>query len=127
MIYAIVFLFGIVFFEMFLALRITKDAMAIIARSNEAMRVLKSDLDDDEKEAFMRRGSADIFKATLRFALKFLSIGLALYLLFLLIVTLSPDARQPIADSLVSPVIIVMLTVAIILYAWARKALLARH
>jgi hypothetical protein len=72
MIYAVLFSFSIALFELFALLNIGRDAMAIIARSQEAMRVLmSSELGDDDKEVLMRRGSADIFKATLRFALKF--------------------------------------------------------
>ena len=74
----------------------------------------------------MRRGSADIFKATLRFALKFLSIGVVLYLLFLLIVTLFPDLKQAMFESLYSPVVIAILTLGTLCYAWVRKAILSR-
>ena len=74
----------------------------------------------------MRRGSADIFKATLRFALKFLAIGVVLYLLFLLTVTLLPDLKQPMLESLYSPVVIVVLTVGTMCYAWVRRAIVSR-
>lgn len=128
MIYVPLLLFCIVLFELFALLRIGKDAMAIIARTQEAMRVLQSpELGDDEKESFMRRGSAETFKATLRFAVKFLFIGLALYALFLLTVTLFPDLKEAMLESLFSPVVIVMLTAATMCYAWARKAILARR
>ena len=104
-----------------------RDAMAIIARSQDAMRVLLSpELGDDEKEAFMRRGSAEIFIATLRFAGKFLLIALVLYLLFLLIVTLVPDLKDSLIESFVSPLVIALLTVGTMCYAWARKAIRAR-
>ena len=92
MIYAVLFPFCIALFELFALLNIGRDAMGIITRSQEAMRALmSSELGDDDKEVLMRRGSADIFKATIRFALKFLAIGGVLYLLFLLTVTLFPD------------------------------------
>lgn len=74
----------------------------------------------------MRRGSADIFKATLRFALKFLSIGVVLYLLFLLTVTLFPGLKQAMFESLYSPVVITVLTFGTMCYAWVRKAILSR-
>ena len=100
MIYAPLFVFCIVLFELFALLKMGTDAMAIIARSQEAMRVLRSvDLGDDEKEVFMRRGSADIFMATVRFAAKLLLIGVLLYLLFLLTVTLFPDLKEGVARS----------------------------
>ena len=127
MIYAVLFPFCIVLFELFALLKIGRDAMAIITRSQEAMRdLMSSELADDDKEVLMRRGSADIFKATLRFALKFLAIGVVLYLLFLLTVTLFPDLKQPMLESLYSPVVIAVLTVGTLCYAWVRRAIIPR-
>jgi hypothetical protein len=101
--------------------------MAIIARSQEAMRALmSSELGDDDKEVLMRRGSAEIFKATLRFALKFLAVGVVLYLLFLLTVTFFPDLKQALLESLYSPVVIAVLTVGTLCYAWVRRAIFSR-
>lgn len=127
MIYAVLFPFCIALFELFALLKIGSDAMAIITRSHQAMRVLmSSELGDDDKEVLMRRGSADIFKATLRFALKFLAIGVVLYLLFLLTVTLFPDLKQAMLESLYSPVVIAVLTVGTMCYAWVRRAIVSR-
>lgn len=127
MIYAVLFPFCILLFELFALLKMGRDAMAIITRSQEAMRVLmSSELGDYDKEVLMRRGSADIFKATLRFAAKFLSLGVVLYLLFLLTVTLFPDLKQALFESLYSPVVIAVLTFGTMCYAWVRKAILSR-
>ena len=126
MIYAVLFPFCIALFELFALLKIGRDATAIITRSREGMRVLmSSELGDDDKEVLMRRGSADIFKATLRFALKFLAIGVALYLLFLLTVTLFPDLKQALLESLYSPVVIAVLTVGTMCYAWVRRTIVS--
>jgi hypothetical protein len=127
MIYAVTFPFCVALFELFALLKIGRDAKAIITRSQQALRVLRSsELADDDKEVLMRRGSADIFKATLRFALKFLVIGGVLYLLFLLTVTLFPALKQAMLESLYSPVVIAVLTVATLCYAWVRRAIVAR-
>jgi hypothetical protein len=127
MIYAVLFPFCIVLFELFALLKIGRDALAIIARSQESMRVLMSaEIADDDKEVLMRRGSADIFKATLRFGLKFLAIGAVLYLLFLLTVALFPDLKQALLESLYSPVVIAVLTAVTLCYAWVRRTIIAR-
>jgi hypothetical protein len=127
MIYAVLFPFCIVLFESFAWLKIGRDALAIVARSQEAMRVLRSaEVGDDDKEVLMRRASADIFKATWRFALKFLAIGVVLYLLFLLTVTLVPDLKQAMLESLYSPVVIAVLTIGTLCYAWVRKVIASR-
>lgn len=127
MIYPPLLLFCVVFFELFLSLRIGTDAMAILARSQQAMGVLRSaQLDDDEKEVFVRRASGQIFIATLRFAAKFASIGLTLYALFWCTVLVFPDLDRPLLESLVSPLVIVLMTAATIAYAWVRKAVVAQ-
>jgi hypothetical protein len=116
MIYAVLFPFCIALFELFALLEIGRDAMAIVVRSQESMRVLRSaEVADD-----------DIFKATGRFALKFVAIGVVLYLLFLLALRLLPDQKQALLESLYSPVVIVVLTIGTLCYAWVRKAIASR-
>jgi hypothetical protein len=127
MIYVPLMLFCVVFFELFRSLRIAADAMAIMARSQEAMRVLGSaKLSDDEKEVFVRRASGQIFISTLRFAAKFALIALTLVALFEATVMLVPYLDKPLLESLVSPLVIVMLTVATTAYAWVRGTVAAR-
>ena len=125
MIYALLFLFCIVFLELFLLLDLRKEAIAIVARSRAAVRVMVAkDMSDDDKEAFMRRESLAMLKATAMFTLKFLGIFAVLYAIFLGAVAVMPDLERPLLDSFVSPPIIVMLTIATVLYAWVRNAVL---
>jgi hypothetical protein len=86
--------------------------------------MVAKDMSDDEKEAFMRRESLAMLKATAMFALKFLGIFAVLYAIFLGAVAVIPDLERPLLDSFVSPPIIVILTIATVLYAWARNAVL---
>jgi hypothetical protein len=126
-IYAPLLILCITLFELFALLNMAASAKTILTRSQEAMRVLAShDLSDDEKESSVRRGSLAILKATLALAAKLLLTGAILFALFELIVAIFPALRQPLLDSFVSPLVIVILTVAIIVYAWARKLAL-RH
>jgi hypothetical protein len=123
--YALLFLFCVVFLELFLLLDLRKEAVAIVARSREAVRVVVAQgMSDDEKEAFMRRESRAMFKATAMLMLKLLSIFAVLYAIFLATVAVVPDLEQTLLDSFVSPSIIVMMTIATVLYAWARNAIL---
>ena len=125
MIYVFLLASCIVFIELFIVLDLRREATSIVTRSHAGMRVLTSaDLDDDEKEALVRRASVDLFKATLLFSLKFLMIALALYIMFWLAVALFPDLRNPILESIASPTIIIGLTLAAAAYVWARNVLL---
>lgn len=127
MLYPLLILFAVIFFELFMLLRISKNVGEIVTRAQESMHVLASStIGDDERETYMRRSSAEIFKATCGLAIKFLSIGLILYLLFRLIAIQFPGLRKSIVESLVSPFAIVILTAAIVCYALARKAVLAK-
>lgn len=124
MLYALLILFAIIFFELFMLFRISKDVGTIVALSQESMRVLASStIGDDERETCMRRSSLEIFKATCGLAMKFLLIGLFLYFLFWMTATQFPDLRKSMTESLVSPFAIAVLTAAIICYAWVRKAI----
>jgi uncharacterized membrane protein len=128
MIYGPLIFLSLVLFELFLQLKMGENAKTILASSQEAMRVLASrELADEEKESCMRRGSLEILKATLRLAGKFFLACAILFALFELIVAVFPDLRQPLLESLVSPSVIAILTVAIIGYAWARKRALQRR
>ena len=127
MIYGPLLFLSIVLFELFVLLRMVDNARTILASSQDAMRVLASrDLTDDEKESVMRRGSLEILNATLRLAAKLLLTGAILFALFQLIVTIFPDLKQPLLDSLLSPTVIAILTVTMIAYAWARRSVLGR-
>jgi hypothetical protein len=128
MIYGPLLLLSVALFELFVLLKMAESARTILASSREAMRILASpDLGDDEKESCMRRGSLEILKATLGLAGKLLLMGAILFALFELIVAIFPALRQPLPESLVSPTVIVILTVAVIGYAWLRKLALRRR
>jgi hypothetical protein len=125
MIYALLLLFCVVFLELFVLLDLRKEAIAIVARSREAVRIMVAkDMSDDDKEAFMRRASLHMLKATATFTLKLLGMFAALYAIFLGVVALVPDLKRPLLDSLVSPPIILLLTIATVLYTWVRNAVL---
>jgi hypothetical protein len=112
----------IVFIELFIALKIKRQAHNLISESRETMGVMMSpEIGDDEKEAFMRRAALKMLIATILFAGKFLLIVLALSTVFWLSVTIFPELQEPIMESFVSPAIIVGLTVLAVAYAWARN------
>jgi NADH:ubiquinone oxidoreductase subunit 3 (subunit A) len=122
MIYGPLLFLSVVLFELFRLLKLADDAKAIIATSQQAMRVVRSpEIADREKESFMRRASIETLKATLRLAAKFLLVGAILFALFELIVAIFPGLGAPLRESLLSPAVIVILTAAVVGYAWARK------
>jgi len=124
MIYLFLLVSCVIFIELFIYLDLNKEAMTIITRSRDAMGVvMSSDLDDDAKEAFMRRASVEMFKATFTFAIKFLFIVVVLYAIYWLLINVFPDLRDPVLESLVSPVVIVGMTFAAMSYVWVRNVI----
>ena len=122
MTYAALLLFGIAFLELFLLFGIVETARSILARSRESMGVLMDpEMDDEQKEVHMRRGSLALFKATGAFSLKFLAVFAILYAVFLALVIAIPSLEEPLLRSFVSPVTIVALTLAVMFYAWVRN------
>ncbi len=113
-------LFGcaVVFFELFVRLRLLDDAAAILVISRGAFGQLsRADLGDAEKERLARRSSVAIFSATARFASKFALICGVLYVLYLGLVAIAPGLREPFLHAIVAPVPLVALTVGMVVYA----------
>ena len=124
MIYVFLFTSAIVFVELFIALDVRQQAQLIVSRAREATRViLSSDLDDDQKETFMRRSSVEMFAATFKFLMKFLVIILVIYAMFFLITFTFPATREPILESFVSPIVMLGLTLAAFAYVWLRNVI----
>ena len=116
---------SIVLFEIFVLLRMSKDAAAILAHSVASMRILaSSEIKDDEKEVLTRRGSIEILKATTYLGAKLLLSGFLLYAFFMLITSRIPSQRREVLESFFSPATIVVLTGIVMCYGWLRKVLL---
>jgi hypothetical protein len=117
--------FSIVLFEVLVLFRVGWDVTEILAHSLQSMRSLNSaEMSDDEKESLALRKSVEIFRAT---AGLFLKLALSICLLgslFVLVTACLPELRKAMVESLVSPISLATLTVAIVCYARIRKAVL---
>ena len=127
MIYAYLVASSIVFVELFIFLNIRASAIAIVAQSRDSMAVLTSrEMSDEEKEPLVRRASLNIFVATLVFLVKFLFIAAALFGIYWALVAIFPELHNQIVTSLVSPIVVLVLTVIALLYAWVRNVVLEK-
>ena len=128
MIYLPLFALSVVFFELFVRLRLAADASSIVGKSREAMGVLASaNLGDDEKEILARRSSLQIFRSTALFTAKFALIGVVLYFLYVAFVAVFPARRQEFLAALMSPVALLILTAGVAGYAWLRTFVLRKR
>ena len=123
-------LFGlcVVFLELFIRMHVVADAMAVVATSRDAVQVMaSSELDDDAKEAFVRRGSLSIMKGTLRMTAKLAVIVGVLYAVFRIVAVVAPATGRELPSTLVAPVPLVAMSVATLAYAWLRGRIAGRH
>ena len=124
MIYAYLVVSCIVFIELLILLDLKKGAIEVVKRSHDSIAILTSpDLDDDAKEALVKSAAIEMLKIALIFSMKMLLICLVLFSLYWVVVAIFPELKEPIAESLLSPVMIVELTCAAVAYAWARNAI----
>ena len=127
MIYLYLFASCIAFIELFILLDLKNEAVGIIARSRQAMGVVKSDdLDYREKEIALRRSCVQMIKVTLMFTTKFLFIVAVLYAMYWLMIVIFPELGESMLNSFVSPTVIVGSIVAAAGYAWVRNVLFRR-
>lgn len=125
MIYASLTIFCIVFVELFLFLNIRKDIALVASTAQESLRVLASaKMTDDAKEAFVRRASLALFKATGFFAAKVIAILFTLYFIYFLFIVASPGLEQDLLRSFVSPMVILITSIVAMCYAWVRNVIL---
>ena len=126
--YLCLFGLSVVFLELFVRMHVVADAMAVVTTSRDAVQAMaSSELDDDAKEAFVRRGSLSIMKGTLRMTAKLVVIVGVLYAVFRIVAVVSPATGRELPSTLVAPVPLVALSVATLAYAWLRGRIVGRH
>jgi len=125
MILAVLVLSCIVLVESFLFLQLDKQVRGIFATSRDALQILgDAKVSDDDKEHSTRLAARVIFKMTIVFTLKLAAIvGLLCAVLFG-VAAITPTGAAALLEALVSPTVIVALTLAATAYVWIRNAIL---
>jgi len=121
MIYALLLLSCVIFFELFMFFDIPSNLKSSMSLSKKALAVVKSkSISDDEKELLMRRSSIAILKVTFIFAFKILLIFMVLSSIYFFSIHFLPVSKEMYLSSLYSPVIISVMTGFSIIYGWLR-------
>ncbi len=124
MVYILLLSLSIVFVELFIFLNIISDAQGVLKLSAESVNVMKSKtMTDDEKEAFMRKNSATMFIATMKFLAKFVLIFAILFGLIYIIEISSKLLAEQVMQSFVSVYMMIALTAATLIYVWIRNVI----
>lgn len=123
MINCLLFLFCLIFVELFILLKIMKDVRSVLDLSKEASRVLMSkEMSDDEKEVFIRRSSLGLFKSSFILMFKFICIIFVLYALYFGINLYSTEIGYVVLKGFQSLKILAVLTAVTMLYVWIRMS-----
>jgi hypothetical protein len=122
MTYVVLFVFCIVFIELSSILNVREQAADMLRRSRDAAKVLaSSEMHDDAKEAFVRRASLAMLRATAALTLKLAAIAAALLATYLAMISLFPALEAGLLQSFASPTAIIGATAAAAGYVWVRN------
>lgn len=117
------FLFCVAFVELFILLKLSGDIHSVIKLSRKSVGVLmSSEMDDEEKELFIRRSALELFKATFLLLAKFFSVFLIVYAVYFIIKRFSSETGEAVLAGFQSLTVLLILTVATIFYVWIRKS-----
>lgn len=124
MVYFLLLVISIIFVELFIALKILPDAQNVLKLSSESVKVMQSrQMTDDEKEAFMRKNSVTMMKATLIFSAKFISIFVVLFAFIYGVELYSVDLATQLSESFYSLTLMSLLTLVTLIYVWIRNVI----
>ena len=123
MIYLLLFLFSVAFVELFILLRLSRDIHSVVELSRKGVGVLMSpEMDDEEKELFIRRRALELFKATFLLLAKFFSVFLILYAFYFIVTQFSSETGEAVLAGFQSLTVLLILTVATVFYVWIRRS-----
>jgi hypothetical protein len=115
----------VVLIEAFLFLQLDRQVRGIFATTRDALYVLgDAKVSDDDKEHCTRLAARVILKMTAIFTLKLAAIVVVLCAVFFGIAAISSASAAALLAALVSPTVIVALTLAAMGYVWIRNAVL---
>jgi hypothetical protein len=128
MTYFVLIALSVMLYESLLALKLGRDAGALLSLLRGSMYVLTSRTrTDEEKESYARRQSVQILKATTRFTAKFVLIACWIYFLYRISTINQPMVRNGIVEQLFSPVTIFILGFIVFGYSRLRRRLFQRR
>ena len=121
---ATLILSSLIFVEAFFFLGLDRQARGVFAIARDAVSVLTDGrLRDEEKESAARRASRLILTMTAIVVLKLAAIAAVLTALILGAAWLFPGSAERFFAALASPVVLVVVTLVTLAWAWIRHAL----
>jgi hypothetical protein len=126
-IYITLLLLSVLFIELFILFDINDSIRTVLRISRDAYStVMSSELNDNEKELFVRRSSLAMFKITLAFLVKITFVLLALYVFYLLLSFLFSLSEEQLIKVSLLPQTIIALILLSFLYIRLRSVIIRR-
>jgi hypothetical protein len=127
MIYITLLLLSVLFIELFIILDINGTVRSVLRISRDACSIMKSsELDENEKERFVRRSALDMFRITLVFIAKIVLILLALYVLYIILSSMFSLSEASLIEASFLPQTIIALILFGFLYIRLRSVIIRR-
>jgi hypothetical protein len=127
MIYISLVLLSVLFIELFILFDINDTARSVLRISRDAYSIMQSsELDDGEKERYIRGSALDMFKITLVFLVKIILILLALYVLFIILSSVFSLSEVRLMEASLLPQTIIALILLGFLYIRLRSVIIRR-
>ena len=127
MIYITLLLLSVLFIELFVLVDITHSVKSVLRISRDAYStMMSSELDEKEKEKFVRRSSLDMFKITLVVLVKITFILMALYVLYIILSSMFSLSEDRLIEVSFLPQTILALILFGFLYIRLRSVIIRR-
>ena len=127
MIYFALLLLSVLFIELFVLFDINDTVRSVLRISRDAYSVMRSpELDENQKERFIRRSALDMFRITLVFLVKITFILLALYVLYIILSSVFSLSEDRLIAASFLPQTIIALILLGFLYIRLRSVIIRR-
>jgi len=127
MIYITLLLLSVLFIEMFILLDINDSIQSVFRISHDAYAIIMSaELDETDKERRIRSSALEMLKITLVFVLKFASILLAMYILYIVMSSMFSLSEDLLIEVSLLPQTIIVLILISFLYIRLRSVIIKR-
>jgi uncharacterized protein YqhQ len=127
MIYIALLLLSVLFIELFILFDINDTVRSVLRISRDAYSVMRSpELDENQKERFIRRSALDMFRITLVFIVKITFILLVLYVLYIILSSVFSLSEDRLIAASFLPQTIIALILLGFLYIRLRSVIIRR-
>ena len=127
MLYFIFLIICVIIVELFIILNLKKEFSFIVSLTRTAMHALTSKtLEDHKKEVIIRKSSLSMLKVTFILSMKIMIIVFVFYAIYIISTYFVIVTKKDFSEKIVSPIILIAMTILSILYMQIRNVITKR-